>query len=42
MASQPPTPEEVPADAPIDIPVPMPTDPEPFAPSDPVMRDLPG
>jgi hypothetical protein len=42
MASQPPPPEEFPADIPIDIPVPAPTDPEPFVPTDPVMRDLPG
>ena len=42
MASQPPSPDEGPADVPIDIPVPTPTDPEPFAPSDPVMPDLPG
>ena len=42
MASQPPRPHEVPADAPVDIPVPSPTDPEPGAPSDPVVPDLPG
>ncbi len=42
MASQPPPPEEIPADAPVDIPVPSPTDPEPFVPTDPVMPDLPG
>jgi hypothetical protein len=35
MASQPPPPDEIPADTPIDIPVPSPTDPEPYAPSDP-------
>lgn len=37
MASQPIPPEE----APVDIPVPTPTDPEPFVPTDPVMRALP-
>ena len=42
MASQPPPPEEIPADTPVDIPVPSPTDPEPYAPSDPVIPDLPG
>ena len=50
MASQPPPPEEIPADTPVDIPVPSPTDPEPYAPtdpepgapSDPVMPGLPG
>jgi hypothetical protein len=42
MASQPPPPEDIPADAPVDIPVPSPTDPEPGAPSDPVVPGLPG
>ena len=42
MASQPPPPEDVPADTPVDIPVPSPTDPEPGAPSDPVVPGLPG
>ncbi|WP_268794746.1 MULTISPECIES: hypothetical protein [Sphingomonadaceae] len=42
MASQPPPPEDVPADTPVDIPVPTPTDPDPGAPSDPVMPGLPG
>jgi len=42
MASQPPPPEEFPADTPVDIPVPTPTDPDPGAPSDPVIPELPG
>lgn len=42
MASQPPPPEDVPADTPVDIPVPTPTDPDPGAPSDPVIPGLPG
>ncbi|WP_340315165.1 hypothetical protein [Rhizorhabdus argentea] len=42
MASQPPSPEEFPVDTPIDIPVPSPADPDPGAPSDPVMPELPG
>jgi hypothetical protein len=42
MASQPPPPEEIPADAPVDIPVPSPTDPDPGAPSDPVIPGVPG
>lgn len=42
MASQPPPPEDIPADTPVDIPVPSPTDPEPYAPSDPVIPGLPG
>jgi len=41
MASQPPPPDEVPADAPVDIPVPSPTDPDPGVPSDPVIPGLP-
>lgn len=42
MASQPPSPDEIPADTPIDIPVPSPTDPDPGAPIDPVIPGLPG
>jgi len=42
MASQPPPPDQIPADTPVDIPVPSPTDPEPGAPSDPVIPGLPG
>jgi hypothetical protein len=42
MATQPPPPDEVPADAPVDVPVPSPTDPEPDTPTDPVIPELPG
>jgi hypothetical protein len=41
MASQPPIPQDVPAETPVDIPVPSPTDPDPGAPSDPVVPELP-
>ncbi len=41
MASQPPIPQDVPAETPIDIPVPSPADPDPGAPSDPVIPGLP-
>ncbi len=41
MASQPPIPQDVPAETPVDIPVPSPTDPDPGAPSDPVIPELP-
>ncbi|WP_296619078.1 hypothetical protein [Rhizorhabdus sp.] len=41
MASQPPLPQDVPAETPVDIPVPSPTDPDPGAPSDPVVPELP-
>lgn len=42
MASQPPIPQDVPAETPVDIPVPSPTDPDPGVPSDPVIPELPG
>ena len=42
MASQPPPPEEIPADTPVDIPVPSPADPDPGVPADPVLLGLPG
>lgn len=41
MASQPPVPQDVPAETPIDIPVPSPIDPDPGAPTDPVVPELP-
>jgi len=41
MASQPPIPQDVPAETPVDIPVPSPTDPGPGTPSDPVIPELP-
>ncbi|MFP5453876.1 MAG: hypothetical protein ACLGHK_00040 [Alphaproteobacteria bacterium] len=41
MASQPPLPQDVPAETPVDIPLPSPTDPDPSAPSDPVVPELP-
>lgn len=41
MASQPPIPQDVPAETPVDIPVPSPTDPDPGAPSDPIVPELP-
>ena len=41
MASQPPIPQDVPAETPVDIPVPSPIDPDPGAPSDPVIPELP-
>ncbi len=41
MASQPPLPQDVPAETPVDIPLPSPTDPDPGAPSDPVVPELP-
>jgi hypothetical protein len=41
MASQPPIPQDVPAETPVDVPVPSPIDPSPGAPSDPVIPELP-
>ena len=41
MASQPPVPQDVPAETPIDIPVPSPIHPDPGAPTDPVVPELP-
>ncbi|WP_164857364.1 hypothetical protein [Sphingomonas crocodyli] len=41
MASQPPSPVEFPADTPIDDPIPSPVDPDPGAPADPTLPEIP-